>query len=119
MAALDPRVPWPELQAPGPVTGVTAAITHGVQLSAALYALEPGAVVPEHVHDNEEFGQVIRGSLELRYPDATLVLGAGEGFLLPGGVPHGAQAGDEGCELLECYAPPRTGNTTQPAKESA
>jgi quercetin dioxygenase-like cupin family protein len=112
MPARDPRIRWSALAAPGPVEGVTAAMTHGARLSAALYRLDPGAVVPEHAHDNEEFGQVIRGTLELRCPDSAIVLGEGDAFLLPGGVPHGARAGAEGCELLECYAPPRA--TTRP-----
>jgi quercetin dioxygenase-like cupin family protein len=107
MGGDDPRVDWEALRGRGPVPGILAAITHGAQLSAARYTLEPGVVVPEHAHDNEEFGQVLRGSLELRTPDATVVLEAGSGFLVPGGVPHAATAGDEGCELLECYAPPR------------
>ena len=108
MSALDPTIAWDALRGDGPVPGVDAALAHGDQLSAALYRLEPGAVVPEHAHENEEFGQVIRGSLELRHAGGTVVLRAGEAFLLPGGVEHGATAGDEGCELLECYAPPRT-----------
>ena len=36
-----------------------------------------------------------------------VVLHPGQGFLIPGGETHSATAGDEGCELLECYAPPR------------
>ena len=107
MSAGGPRIAWDELRANGPVPGITAATAHGRQLSAALYTLAPGADVPEHSHDNEEFGQVIRGSLELRHPGGTLVLEAGDAFLLEGGAVHGARAGDEGCELLECYAPPR------------
>jgi len=106
-AGADPRIDWEERRAAGPVPGVTAASAHGAQLSAALYTLEPNAVVPEHSHANEEFGQVIRGSLELSHPGGTVVLSAGEAFLLPGGAPHGARAGAAGCELLECYAPPR------------
>lgn len=88
--------------------GITASVARGQQLSAVLYSLDAGAVVPAHEHENEEFGQVIRGSLELQIAGRTTVLTAGEGFLVPGDVPHGARAGDQGCELLECYAPPRT-----------
>ena len=91
---------------PGPVPGITAAAAAGAQLSAALYVLEPGAEVPVHAHDNEEFGLVLRGSLELLGAEPA-VLEAGEAFLLAGGVEHGARAGAEGCELVECYAPPR------------
>jgi quercetin dioxygenase-like cupin family protein len=114
----DPRIDWSALQVPGPVRGVSAASAHGARLSAALYRLEPGTVVPEHAHDNEEFGQVIRGSLELRCPDSTFVLEAGDAFLLPGGVPHAARAGAKGCELLECYAPPRAPTPPMPGDQT-
>jgi quercetin dioxygenase-like cupin family protein len=105
--AADPTIDWDELRQAGPVPGVAAALAHGEQLSAALYTLDPGTLVPTHAHGNEEFGQVIRGSLELRHAGGTVVLGAGDAFLLPGGVEHGARAGADGCLLLECYAPPR------------
>lgn len=91
--------------------GIRAALAVGAQLSAASFALDPGAVVPEHSHPNEEFGQVVGGSLELRWTDGqgehSAVLEAGEAFILPGGVRHAAVAGETGCRLLECYAPPR------------
>ena len=102
-----PTIPWDTLRAAGPVPGITAATTAGEQLSAARYTLEPGAVVPAHSHHNEEFGVVLRGTLELREAQGTAVLRAGEAFLLAGGAEHGARAGEDGCELIECYAPPR------------
>lgn len=108
MEVQDRLIHWTLLEAPGPVPGITAATAQGAQLSAALFTLAPGAVVPEHSHDNEEFGQVIAGSLELRSDGGSASLEAGQAFLLPGGVPHAAVAGPQGCRLLECYAPPRT-----------
>ena len=98
---------WAERDHRAALPGITASVAAGERLSAALFTLEPGAVVPEHTHDNEEFGQVISGSLELITDGQTVTLAAGDGFLLPAGVRHRAQAGAEGCELLECYAPPR------------
>jgi quercetin dioxygenase-like cupin family protein len=106
-AATALRIRWDELGRPGPVEGVVAASAAGAQLSAARYVLEPGVVVPEHDHSNEEFGQVLAGSLELRCAGSVEELGPGDAFLVPGDVPHGATAGPDGCELLECYAPPR------------
>jgi quercetin dioxygenase-like cupin family protein len=91
---------------PGPVPGITAASESGAQLSASRYVLEAGDDVPLHAHENEEFGLVLRGSLELLGAEPAL-LGPGQAFLLAGGVMHGARAGAEGCELVECYAPPR------------
>lgn len=98
---------WDERSRPGPVTGITAADVQGAQLSAARYVLEPDALVPEHAHENEEFGQVLRGTLELTTGGAVEQLAAGDAFLIAGNVPHAARAGSGGCELLECYAPPR------------
>lgn len=103
----EPVIDWDAHAGPGPIEGVTASSALGAQLSASLYILEPGVVVPEHSHPSEEFGQVLSGSLELLHAGSTHVLGAGQAFLVAGGVLHGARAGDEGCRLLECYAPPR------------
>lgn len=100
-------VRWPELPQRRPLAGITAAVTSGHRLSAARFSLAAGAVVPEHSHDNEEFGQILTGSLVLTWGSQTVTLRAGEAFLLPAGVVHGARAGADGCELLECYAPPR------------
>src|SRR5262245_57035550 len=119
MPADAPIVSWDSLRAPGPVPGVAAATVHGAQLTAARYTLDPGAEVPEHAHDNEEFGQVLEGELVLRTGGTTTVLGPREAFLLPGGVSHGARAGAEGCELLECYAPPRRPLSNPPNGGSA
>jgi quercetin dioxygenase-like cupin family protein len=93
--------------APAPLPGIAAAGAGGEQLSAARYVLEPGARVPEHQHASEEFGHVLAGGLELHVADVAYVLGEGEAFVIPGGMPHAARALETGCELLECYAPPR------------
>ena len=100
-------IDWAHRDRPAPLAGITAAVAVGAQLSAVRYTLDAGAPVPEHSHPNEEFGQILRGSLELRVAGRSRVLRAGEAFLIPGGIPHAAHALAEGCELLECYAPPR------------
>lgn len=99
-----PLIRWAASPAPA---GIAASAAAGERLSAARYVLDPGAVVPEHRHPEEEFGQVVKGRLELGVGGAVHVLDAGEAFVIPGGVPHGARALDAGCELLECYAPAR------------
>lgn len=87
--------------------GISAAVRTGAALSAAVYHLGRDAHVPAHSHPNEEFGQILDGSLSLRVGGDTTELVAGEGFLVPGNVTHEADAGRDGCILLECYAPPR------------
>lgn len=98
---------WDDLDQHDPIPGIRGSVRTGAQLSAAIFHLDPGAVVPRHQHVNEEFGQVLSGSLELQVADATSSLVAGEAFLIPGDVFHAAVAGPDGCVLLECYAPPR------------
>lgn len=91
----------------------------GRRLSATWYTLDPGVRVPAHAHANEELGYILRGSLELTVVDERAVLGAGEVFLVPGGALHSAHALDEGCELMECYAPPRVGPAASALEVSA
>lgn len=76
-------------------------------MSYARFALQPGAEVPQHGHDNEEFGFVVAGSLDLWAGDQHDHIGAGESFIIARGTPHRAVAGPSGCDLLECYTPPR------------
>ena len=99
-------IEWASGRATGLLAGITATSEVGEQLSVTRYTLAAGAVVPEHVHDAEEFGQVLSGSLRLTVDGATTTIGPGEGFLIRGGVPHSAVA-EARCDLLECYAPPR------------
>ena len=120
--SIDPVLRWDTAEQNAMLPGIRAALTVGAQLSAAFYTLDAGAVVPDHDHHNEEFGQVISGSLELRWVDQrgehTAMLTAGEAFILPGGARHGAVAGAQGCRLLECYAPPRTPSAPQSTEDS-
>ena len=116
MTASETLVEWPASAHAPIVPGITMAVAVGDQLSAAHYVLDPAAVVPEHAHDNEEYGQVLHGELRLRHGGRDVVLHPGQGFLIPGGETHSATAGDEGCELLECYAPPRV--PTAPGEKS-
>lgn len=98
---------WSQVVPAVVTAGITAHTVHGAQMTAALYELQPHAEVPEHRHINEEFGQVIAGALELRTGGKTTQLTVGDAFLIPGNQLHAAQAGADGCTLLECYAPSR------------
>jgi quercetin dioxygenase-like cupin family protein len=107
MSTSHVHVRWDDADTSALVPGITAATLAGTRLSATRFVLDPGADVPEHSHDSEEFGHVVRGGLELRCEGVTTTLREGDAFVVPGGVPHAARALDAGCELLECYTPPR------------
>lgn len=54
-----------------------------------------------HKHTNEdEFFLVVRGSLTIRFDDATVTLDEGEGLLVPAGVYHEPEAAEEAHVLL-------------------
>jgi len=111
------RIDWSDGQEQSPLAGISVSVRLGRELSAAMFRLDPGAVVPRHSHPNEEFGQVVEGALTLEVGDERGHLVAGDAFLIPGDLPHAAVAGPDGCLLLECYAPPRD-PFAAPAKEA-
>jgi len=49
--------------------GYLARAVHGERLTFAVVEVEPGAELPEHHHDNEQFGMVIEGSVIFRVGD--------------------------------------------------
>lgn len=89
------------------VPGVTARIASGEQVMLSLVTLEPNAVVPEHSHPHEQMGMMISGRMELSIGGETRTLSGNEIYLVPGGVPHKAEAGPDGATALDVFSPPR------------
>ena len=58
--------------------GVIGRAVEGERLSLAVIELDPGSIVPEHSHENEQLGMVLSGSLEFRVGDEVRDLGPGE-----------------------------------------
>lgn len=106
-------VDWSEVPNVDLVAGITARSHTGEQMSSTLFVLEPGAVVPEHSHPNEEFGYVVEGQLTVWCGDTEFDVEPGGSFFVAADQPHRAIASAAGCRLLECYAPPRV--PTQPS----
>jgi quercetin dioxygenase-like cupin family protein len=85
--------------------GVVSRAIHGARVTVALIELDPGSVVPEHSHENEQLGFLIEGSM-------TFTIGGETGEVLPGAswniaanVPHSVVVGSEGGVLVEVFAP--------------
>jgi len=87
--------------------GVAARAVEGERSSLAVVELDPGSLVPEHAHGNEQLGLVIRGSLEFRVGDETRELGPGSTWCIPGDTPHEVRAGPEGAVVIDVFAPAR------------
>jgi quercetin dioxygenase-like cupin family protein len=88
--------------------GVVGRAVAGKEATLAAIELDPGVVVPEHQHPNEQTGLLLRGSLRFRIGDETQNLTPGATWVIPGNTPHDVQAGPDGAFLVELFAPPRT-----------
>jgi quercetin dioxygenase-like cupin family protein len=88
--------------------GVYGRAVTGEQATFALIELDPGTVVPEHHHVNEQTGILLRGALTFTVGDETKELRPGSMWVIPSGVPHTVVTGAAGATLAELFAPPRT-----------
>jgi quercetin dioxygenase-like cupin family protein len=87
--------------------GIAAWAVEGERTTLAVIELEPGRAVPEHAHDNEQLGVCISGSMRFRIGDETRVVGPGDCWNIPGGVPHQVDVGPDGAVVAECFTPAR------------
>ena len=100
--SVDPDVP--EVEA---APGVWMRPVFGERLNLSLVRMVPGAVAAEHDHSEEQIGIVLEGSCEFQLGEEARALRPGDVYVAPPFVPHGATAGDEGCRILDSFAPPR------------
>ena len=70
-------------------------------------AMEPGAVVAEHSHPNEQLGVVVEGSVSITAEGETREMVVGDAYVVPKDLPHRGVAGAEGVLLVETFVPIR------------
>jgi len=87
--------------------GVHGRVVHGDQITLGVIELDPGSVVPEHRHENEQLGLCLSGSLVFRVGEESRELGAGETWSIPADVPHEVHVGPEGAVVIDVFVPPR------------
>jgi quercetin dioxygenase-like cupin family protein len=87
--------------------GAIARAVHGERLTMAFVDLEPNLRVPEHQHDNEQLGFVLRGRVTMTVGGVSRDLGVGETYSIPSNVRHAASTGAEGATVVDVFAPIR------------
>jgi len=87
--------------------GVVARPLHADRLTIGFVDIDPGVLVPEHRHDNEQVGFVQRGSVTMTIAGQARELRVGETYSIAGGVPHSAKAGADGASVVDVFAPVR------------
>jgi quercetin dioxygenase-like cupin family protein len=98
----------PEIEPQRIWEGVAVRTVDGERLTLGIVELDPGTVVPEHSHENEQLGMVLRGSLIFRVGDEARDLGPGGAWSIPANVPHEVRVGPEGAVVVDVFAPGRT-----------
>ena len=88
--------------------GIAAHAVHGSRITLAVVKLEPGAVVAEHHHENEQLGIVLEGELTLRVGDEERTLRRDETWCIAPHVVHSGHAGSEGALVIDVFSPPRS-----------
>jgi quercetin dioxygenase-like cupin family protein len=87
--------------------GVEIRTTAGRGLMLSVVTFETQAVVLEHSHPHEQMGMMISGRLEFTVGGITRVLGPGDIWRIPGGVPHRVVALDGPAVALDVFHPIR------------
>jgi quercetin dioxygenase-like cupin family protein len=88
--------------------GIVARALHGERITMALVDLEPNHPVPEHQHENEQMGFVVRGAMQMKIGDESRWLTAGQTYSIPSTMPHSViTTGPEGCVVMDVFAPVR------------
>jgi quercetin dioxygenase-like cupin family protein len=90
-----------------PAVGVQVQPVIGESLMTCWIAMEPGAVVAEHSHPNEQLGVVVEGSVALTAAGETRTVLTGDAYVVPSDIPHSAVAGADGVTLVETFVPVR------------
>jgi unsaturated pyranuronate lyase len=99
--------------------GLVARAVQGERMTFAVVDLQPGAVLPEHQHENEQIGLILRGEMELTVAGEARLLRPGDTYVLPSNVPHTARAGAEGASVVDVFTPRRADWESRPRRQAA
>ena len=90
-----------------PAPGIQVQPVIGESLMTCWIAMEPGAVVAEHSHPNEQLGVVVEGSVSITAEGETREMVVGDAYVVPKDLAHRGVAGANGVLLVETFVPIR------------
>lgn len=83
-------------------------VIDGSSMTMTRYSFSPGGRFPLHVHQQEQITYVLEGAIQFTFDEASHSLGGGDMVVIPPDLPHSAQAGPDGAEVLSVVSPSRT-----------
>ena len=104
------RVTWvrrSEVPPFSPAPGIQIQPVIGESLMTCWIVMEPGAIVAEHSHVNEQLGVVVEGSVSITAAGETREMVVGDAYVVPSDLAHSGVAGTEGVLLVETFVPIR------------
>ena len=90
-----------------PAPGIQIQPVIGEALMTCWIVMEPGAIVAEHSHVNEQLGVVVEGSVSITAAGETREMVVGDAYVVPPDLPHHGVAGADGVLLVETFVPIR------------
>ena len=101
---------WEEIEREIVTNGIARQLFTGKRMMLAHVHLDKGAVVPKHVHENEQLTWIVRGSMKFWMGEGDeikeLLLSAGDVLYIPSNVPHKAEALEDTLDV-DIFSPPR------------
>ena len=85
--------------------GIRGSTIVSTDLTVAMYRYAAGSRWEEHEHPEDQLTAVLSGEIVFRSDGKELRLGPGQQVLIPGGVPHSAEAGAAEVVTLNVWPP--------------
>ncbi len=109
----DPRpapIRWADVPTEAMNPLLSRAFITGAEAMIARIDLKQGCVVPRHSHPNEQIAWIVQGALLFSLGEAgadrQVTVRAGEVLVIPGNLPHAAEALEDTVDY-DIFAPPR------------
>lgn len=100
-------IPSKEEEMSSPEPGLRRQVmSYSPSMMLVRHSMKKGWAGARHSHPHEQMVYVVSGRIRFEYPGGSLEAGAGDSFLVPGGVEHQACALEE-CEVLDIFTPMR------------
>ncbi|MFT5366075.1 MAG: quercetin dioxygenase-like cupin family protein [Candidatus Latescibacterota bacterium] len=100
-------IDWDSIPPNEVAPGIRIRTPYGKNLMLSRVEFDAGAVVPMHSHPHEQGGMMLEGKMKFTIDGETRIVLPGESFIIPGGVPHRAEAVDGPCVALDIFSPIR------------
>lgn len=104
------HVAWKDVPSEALNPLLTRQFVYGEQAMISRIQLKKGCLVPRHSHANEQIAYLVHGALRFSLGEEgsvnDVVLRAGEVLVIPGHIPHSAEALEDSLNF-DIFAPPR------------